>query len=999
MSTHRAICGRILPQYSATRQSSSNLSECSHFNHRFIMTIQLDDLAAMARLLIQRTHNAFHPKYGFSTTSCQIYDTAWAAMIQKEINGNMSWLFPQSFCYLLDSQAEDGSWGVHPKSKTVGVLDTAAATLALLRHAKTPLQLQDIAPSELAQRIKKGLKSLQMQLVAWDDLLDTNHIGVELIVPALLGYLTAEDMTLQFTFESESILEQIHAAKMARFKPESLYQERPSSALHHLEALIGKIDFDKVEHHLFNGSMLASPSSTAAFLMHASSWNIEAEAYLQHVFVAGTGRGRGGFPGTYPTTYFELNWVLSTLLQAGFTLPDLNSNEMLGVREIISEGFVVDNGIIGFAPHAVDVDDTAKGILTLSLLGLEERVTPTPMILMFEAEDHFRTFMGERDPSFTSNCHVLLALLHRSDIDQYLPQIEKTAKFLCKVWWDSDGLIKDKWHLSHLYPTMLLVQSFGNLIQQISGSGRLRAIFDSEMLSRLSVCLFQACLRTLLDQMDDGSWDGKPEESSYATLALVEAGRLVLFQALKPQIATSISKAKAFLESEKWTTIDQNWTSKTTYQTIFVAEGYLLAALKASSMFQQDDLSARGLDRGQAPPSNRETDFLQLVSKTELFSSTASWELQASFLESALFIPILRANRSKVFDRDRIDVSKDHYIDIIPFTWVSCNNRSRRYVATSILFDMMVISMLGYQVDEFIEAVASPAFSHKTEELHDLVNDVLDQAIAALEPVKAGQVDSKRWTVAARRFCNEHASSDTTTTAMGNPVVPDTSEYGTVEETLRRFAQYVLEHPHVHEASLEDQLCLWRELRAFLHAHVVQISDNARFLGHSGRTFFDWVRTTAADHVACAYSFAFACCLVSGSIGGGAVVFGTAAEAYLVQAAARHMATMCRMCNDIGSVERDVAEGNTNSIDFPEFSHDSAVTGRKRTLSGLAAYERSCLMHTLDRLSQEALLSPKVPQTAHNFRQRKIEVVRFFAEVTDFYDQLYMLRDLSSTLN
>lgn len=90
-----------------------------------------------------------------------------------------------------------------------------------------------------------------------------------------------------------------------------------------------------------------------------------------------------------------------------------------------------------------DVDDTAKGIISLEELGY--RVDPEKMIKEFESETHFRTYSLERDPSFTANTNALLALLHRQDASRFSSQIIKAAEFLCKYWWDSDGEIRDKW--------------------------------------------------------------------------------------------------------------------------------------------------------------------------------------------------------------------------------------------------------------------------------------------------------------------------------------------------------------------------------------------------------------------------------------------------------------------------------------------------------------------------------------------------------------------------
>lgn len=91
------------------------------------------------------------------------------------------------------------------------------------------------------------------------------------------------------------------------------------------------------------------------------------------------------------------------------------------------------------------MDDTAKGILALILLDHPQQPTPDAMIKVYEAKDHFTTFGSERDPSFTSNCHVLMALLHLQDAGKYTSQIIKTANFLVNWWWNNDYRLKDKW--------------------------------------------------------------------------------------------------------------------------------------------------------------------------------------------------------------------------------------------------------------------------------------------------------------------------------------------------------------------------------------------------------------------------------------------------------------------------------------------------------------------------------------------------------------------------
>ena len=91
----------------------------------------------------------------------------------------------------------------------------------------------------------------------------------------------------------------------------------------------------------------------------------------------------------------------------------------------------------------VDADDTAKTLLTLSLLG-----HPAPhqgLLDEFEGESHFRTYERERNPSFSANCNVLVALLSQPDVSALAPQVTKVATFLSSEWWKSKGAIDDKW--------------------------------------------------------------------------------------------------------------------------------------------------------------------------------------------------------------------------------------------------------------------------------------------------------------------------------------------------------------------------------------------------------------------------------------------------------------------------------------------------------------------------------------------------------------------------
>jgi hypothetical protein len=89
----------------------------------------------------------------------------------------------------------------------------------------------------------------------------------------------------------------------------------------------------------------------------------------------------------------------------------------------------------------IDADDTAKSITSLLLLG--RQAGPEAMLTKFFNKDHFITYVGERNPSFSANCNILIALLHLADLNQYLAQVEMALKFLCKLYFA--GGLSDKW--------------------------------------------------------------------------------------------------------------------------------------------------------------------------------------------------------------------------------------------------------------------------------------------------------------------------------------------------------------------------------------------------------------------------------------------------------------------------------------------------------------------------------------------------------------------------
>lgn len=253
-----------------------------------------------ARLLVRDLADGCESgKLGSATVA--VYDTAWVSMVAKDVGGRAQWLFPECFQFLLDSQSDGGGWESHT-SLDDGILNTLAALLALKKRSNQA----DIVPSALAVSISKAKRYLDEKLPQWD--VDSGiHVGFEILVPALLAMLEKENIF--FSFRGRRVLERLKAAKLAHFDVQIIYAGQ-TTLLHSLEAFIGEINFDALEHRKTFGSMMGSPASTAAYLMNSSRWDSEAERYLRMVIDEGQGKGSGGVPSVFPMPVFEATWVL-----------------------------------------------------------------------------------------------------------------------------------------------------------------------------------------------------------------------------------------------------------------------------------------------------------------------------------------------------------------------------------------------------------------------------------------------------------------------------------------------------------------------------------------------------------------------------------------------------------------------------------------------------------------------------------------------------------------
>lgn len=75
-----------------------------------------------------------------------------------------------------------------------------------------------------------------------------------------------------------------------------------------------------------------------------------------------------------------------------------------------------------------DADDTVKAITALHYLG--RHMSVDSLLQTYEGESCFKYYPGERNPSVSANCNVLICLLTRDNPKEFCAQITKTLRFI-----------------------------------------------------------------------------------------------------------------------------------------------------------------------------------------------------------------------------------------------------------------------------------------------------------------------------------------------------------------------------------------------------------------------------------------------------------------------------------------------------------------------------------------------------------------------------------------
>jgi len=467
------------------------------------------------------------------------YDTAWAA----RLGGIAPDISSAALEWICANQLPDGAWGAaEPFYYHDRVISTLAAMIALAERGRRAGD---------KKMIEKGLAALNRvvgsatQGLAADPNGET--IGFEMIAPTLvadahrLGMIPNQD---------NRILGRM--GDVRKIKQTKLMHRINRLITPAFSAEMAGMDVDMLnipELPEQNGSVGFSPAATAYYARTVKPGDPGALAYLRRIVNAD-----GGMPNVAPFDIFEVAWVLWNL---ALTNPQIIHDPLVARHvEFLRNSWHPRKGAGFAAGYSVfDGDETALVFDTLRQYDENEDIN---VVLSFEAEDHFRCYALEANPSSSTHAHILGAL-RRAGMSPEAPEVRKALGFLQRTRTPS-GYWFDKWHLSPYYVTCHLV------------------IVCSDFAPWLTLEAVNWVLETQLANGAWGSYSATAEETAYCIQAL-----WVWDQARpmdhNPAISAAIQRGQVWLNGHALPPYLPLWIGKGLYCPENVIQAAILSAL------------------------------------------------------------------------------------------------------------------------------------------------------------------------------------------------------------------------------------------------------------------------------------------------------------------------------------------------------------------------------------------------------------------------------------
>ena len=497
------------------------------------------------------------------------------------------------------------------------------------------------------------------------------------------------------------------------------------------------------------------------------------------------------------------------------------------------------------------------------------------------------------------------------------------------------------------------------------------------MTQTATLVLFQVLSRTLKSLGNDGSWiiNPSPEACAFAILALQNLSSLPFLGELTSRVKTAIITSRSHLRqvTKKTTNDVSNGGNSTT----IAFDAYLKAAL--TDQFDDQNGNVRNNPKLDNENYKGLLKFTSFFSKLKCVQNIESWKIYGSIVEGFLFLPMLKSRRIDMFDRNGL--KDDGYVEFITSTLTVANNLQPFKVNNEVLFELMVLTLRAYQIDEYVEHVIAKTFSSNTEVKKVICS--LSKKNHSLTSLLCSDEDGENLDSMERTSSNPRKPQATGKTSP----VGDPEKLSEIRAKLQAFSDSILSHPSVRSANPYDQNLLKTELRDYLLAHITQIEDSERYYRDGTLpygSYHTWVRTTGQTHVFVTFSLAYLQCLIQADDSNHEV---SDERRYLVHEIWMHLAKKVRMENDAPSLKRDRIERNLNSLDFPEFfdGKDDDSVHAKEQIARIISYEKRRCDMALQEL--ESLVGES---------DRTLEVLKFYYFLTDVCGEVYALRDISA---
>lgn len=547
---------------------------------------------------------------------------------------------------------------------------------------------------------------------------------------------------------------------------------------------------------------------------------------------------------------------------------------------------------------------------------------------------------------------------------------------------------------------MMLVSEALIRLLKFCDDGTVHSLVSDLIEREVPLVLFQMLMQILQKQNENGSWGHKPsrEMTAYAIIALTNLGSLPFLGQLSTHLWAAIEKGRIYIKySSEAPNTEYIWIAKTTYSPIKVSQAYILSAL--ATQYPKYSMS-QSLTDLLSIPQKGVAKYMQMYSSLSCLSDAPLWRIQGSIIEGFIHMKKLSQVRIDMFGRP--NMKKDEYFGFIAMCFACANNLRGNFLKTSIIFEMMVLVLRVYQVDEYMEHVIGAQSSLHVEESRQIVDRIFQrfQSGHSCKGTKSHAAINGQSNGHANGHTNGHDNGERNGNSNGHSnghsnVMNGGADHSEIHHKLSAFVCSILCNPFVRASSESSRALLSYELRQCLLAHISQISDSDNFFAaHEGKkhtpqgSFYNWVRTTASSHSCAPLSLAFLRCLSFDP----RCVSSSAEQHYIVQDLWTHLSTKARMENDRASLRRDRKEKNLNSLDFPEFEVAGTGKGKssdaqqKAQVDAILRYERKSIDLGLEALKEVTLGQGADPD---------YNALSFYYFLTDIYGDIYKMKDIS----